>query len=185
MLDNQIFAILIAVIEAAEPGAGIPNIDGLPGVPVYQSFQPTQEGVPTGPAAFIHKIGDRRVGSPGRTDIFDEEEEEFQHTETQPYATTFQISGLASQDPATPNQYTASDIINFMAYILQSSATLVSLRAQGLGIERVMDVRNPYFVDDRGRNEASPSLDFVITHKQIVTSEVPMVQSKELKIYDV
>lgn len=185
MRDNELFALLIATIEAAEPGAGIPNVGGQPGVPVYQGYQPTQQGVPTGPAAFLHIINHHRYGCVGRSDEWDQVQSKEIHTETQVYETMFQISALSTQDPSNVLQLTAGDIVNAIAYIMQSDSTIRILRAAGVGVLRVMNVRNPYFTDDRDRFEASPSFDFVITHKQIVQSEIPVLQSTEFKILTV
>lgn len=107
------------------------------------------------------------------------------HTETTQYASTFQMSGLSPQDPANPNQRTASDLLNYAAYAMQSSAMIQALEAQGVGILNVPEVRNPYFMDDRDRFEASPSFDFVLTHKQIIVSQTPVVQSIEVQILEV
>lgn len=107
------------------------------------------------------------------------------YTETQQYATTFQASALATQDPSNTESLTASDIANLGAYVMQSSATIAALEAQGIGVLRVPQVRNPYFTDDRQRYEASPSFDFILTHKQIVTTVVPVVTSDELQVLSV
>ena len=107
------------------------------------------------------------------------------HTENQKYETTFQLSVLATQFPATPTQYTASDICNLCAAILQSSVAIQAFEAQGVGIERVTDVRNPYFTDDRGQFEASPSFDYVLTHNQTITSTTPIISETVLQIDEV
>lgn len=106
-------------------------------------------------------------------------------TETQQYASTFQLSALSTQDPANIESLTASDIANLAAYVLQNSMTIAALEAQGVGILRIPQVRNPYFTDDRQRYEASPSFDFTLTHKQIVTTVVPVINSKELQVLSV
>lgn len=107
------------------------------------------------------------------------------HIESQQYESTFQISTLATQNPKTPTQYTASDIANFCAAIMQSSVTLATLLENNVGIERITEVRNPYFKDDRARNEASPSFDFVLTHKQIITTTTPIISATEFDVYEV
>lgn len=107
------------------------------------------------------------------------------YTETQQYETAFQVSALATQDPANTESLTASDIVNLARYVLQSAATITALEAQGVGILRISDVRNPYFTDDRQRYEASPNFDFKLTHKQIVTTVVPVVISSELQVLSV
>lgn len=179
MLDNQLIALIISTIIAGETVANIA------GTPIKQAFQPTQQGVNTVPTAYIFKVGDRRVGYPYKADIWDTDNEVMVHTELQQYETTFQISALATQNPATPSAYTASDILNLIAYILQSDTTIVTLEAQGVGIERIADVRNPYFLDDKQRNEASPSMDFVLTHKQIISSTSPIITKTEFQIANI
>ena len=177
MLDNALIALVINTLIAGEAIAGIS------GTPVKQAFQPTAQGANSQPTAYLHKLFDRRYGFLGRSDIWDSTQ--IVHTETQQYETTFQLSVLATQNPATPNQYTASDICNLCAAILQSSVSVASLQAQGVGIERITDVRNPSFLDDREQFEYSPNFDFVLTHKQIITSTTPILQSEELAIYTV
>lgn len=179
MLDNQLIALTISTIIAGE------SVANIPGLPIKQAFQPTLQGVNNQPTAYMYKVGDRRVGSPQRSDLWDNDIPAMVHTELQQYATTFQISALATQDPKNTNAYTASDILNLIAYILQSSVAIATFEANGVGIQRIMDVRNPYFLDDRQQNEASPSLDFILTHKQIITSTTPIITETEFQILTV
>lgn len=179
MLDNDLFALIRTIINANATVAGIP------GLTVKQSFQPTQQGVDTNPASYLFKIGDHRLGFPQRKDVWDAMTSQMIHTTLQQYETTFQISALATQNPSTPAAYTASDILNAVAYILQSDAAVDAFEAAGVGILRVADVRNPYFSDDRQRNEADPSFDFTLTHKQVIVTETPILQTEEVQIYSV
>lgn len=179
MLDNQLIALIRNTIIASEADAGIPN------TPIAQAFQPTQQGVNSVPTAYLHKVGDRRVGYPQRLDVWNAGDEVMEHQELQQYETTFQISVLATQKPATPDDYTASDILNLIAYTLQCQKAVELFAAQGVGIERVMAVRNPYFLDDKQRFEASPSFDFIMTHKQIISSVGKALQTIELDVVNV
>jgi hypothetical protein len=179
MLDNPLFTLLIQILIAGEATAGIS------GTPIAQSFQPQQQGVNSEPTVYLHKLFDKRYGSVFREDVWDANTSTMVHTESQQYETTFQLSALSTQNPATPAQYTASDLCNLCASILQSSVALATLKANQIGIERITDVRNPYFSDDRGQNEASPSFDFVITHKQIITSSVPIINATTFNVYEV
>ena len=176
MIDNQLIALIISTIIDGEATAGIP------GTPIRQSFQPTNQGVNTRPTAYMQKVGDRRIGFPKYGDVWDSINEIMVHQELQQYESTFQMSVLATQNPLTPTAYTASDILNFIASILQSSTTVATLESQGVGIIRISDIRNPYFIDDRERNEASPSFDFVLTHKQIIMSTMPIINKTEYNI---
>jgi hypothetical protein len=180
-------------------------------VPVLQAYQPTMQGVNTAPALYIHKIGDQRVGFPRKrskwvttysqletesdqgiatesgigVDADGTQQSSMVHTETQRYVTTFQISALATQDPSTPMQLTASDLVNFAAAVVQSDAFIQAIEAQGVGVLKVFDVRNPYFQDDRGQFEASPSFDMTLCHNMVIVSTVPILVSETLKIYPV
>jgi hypothetical protein len=177
--DNALIALLINVIIAGESAANIA------GTPVKQAFQPTSQGANSIPTAYLYKIGDQRIGYVARRDCWDKPGGVMMHTETQQYATTFQISALAQQNPTTPTQYTASDILNLVASILQSSVTIAALEAQNVGILHIGEVRNPYFQDDYQRNEASPSMDVVLTHRQVIVTQTPIVNEYEYQILEV
>lgn len=179
MIDNDLFRLIISTITAQQLIAGIPNI------PILQANQPTQQGVNSGATIYLYKIGDHRFGWPERIDTWNPDMASMDHVETQAYETMFQISAYSIQIPGTPTAPTASDILNSVAYILQSDTTISTFQTQGVGIERVQDIRNPYFNNDLARNQASPSFDFVLTHKQIITSGVPILQTTELNILTV
>lgn len=183
--DNNLYSALITAIQNAEPAFGIPNVLGKPGVPVYQSYQPTAQGVPTGPCAFLEILGHQRIGQPLRLDYYDSIQSQEFHEESQVMLTQFQLSALATQDPTSTTQYTAADIVNIMAMILQNSQTLDALIAQGYGLQLASATRNPKFLDDRDRFEASPSFDFNITYNLTISRTQNVVQSTSLAIYPV
>lgn len=176
MLDNVLIPLIISTILTGEAIAGIS------GTPIAQAFQPTQQGVNTAPTAYLYKIGDHPLGMPERADSWDEPSGTIIHVETQDYETTFQISALSTQDPLNQTQYTASDILNLIRSILQSSASIAALQAQGVGVLKIEQVRNLPFVDDFDRHEYQPSLDFTVQHKQIIVSTAPIVASVEIQL---
>ena len=149
------------------------------------SNQPTQQGIPTAPTVFFFKVSDKRYGFLQRTDRWDTLLQEMVHTELQPYETTFQVSTLVLQSPATPNQYTASDLCNEVSSIMQSDNARDILYNNNIGILRVTDISNGYFVDDRDNFEASPSFDFVLTHYQERISVGNSATGVDLGIYRV
>lgn len=179
MLDQALTKLVIDTIIAQEATAGIT------GTPIKQAFQPTQQGMNSEPTGYLYKIGDHRRGTQLKTEVWDPDTSKMVHTEIQEYETTFQISVLATQDPKTPTAYTASDIVNLIAYILQSQKTIEVLQAANVGIYKIGDVRNPAFVDDRDRHEFNPSFDFTLTHKQIVGSFSGVVDSTQFQIHPV
>jgi hypothetical protein len=170
MLDNQLIQVFLPIITT-----GLTNA-GFTGVTVKQANQPTQQGINlTAPAIYFYKIGDHRYGHVYREDVWDPISSSMVYTETQQYETTFQISALVLQDPTNINAYTASDLVNTVAQIMQSASTIQTLVSNAIGLLRVMDVRNPYFVDDRDQFEASPSFDFILTHEQTSTIVDPVI----------
>lgn len=107
------------------------------------------------------------------------------HTETQNYESTFQLSALVKPNPSATNQMTASDIVNACAAVLNSVAAITLFEAQNVGIERITEIRNPFFMDDYDQWEASPNFDFVLAHQQIITTSTPIVSDFELDMYRV
>ena len=176
MQDNQLIELFLPIINAALLA------DGYQGVNTKQSYQPTIQGVNTGPTVYFYKISDRRYGFLRRTDVWDIDALEMVHSEVQQYTTTFQVSALVRQNPSNVNTYTASDLVNEVAAIMQSDSTRQQLRAKGVYILRVEDIANPYFSDDRDQFEASPSFDFTLTHDMIRVSTIQAVDSVTLDI---
>jgi len=176
--DNQIIKIFLPIIQQ-----GLIN-DGFLNVTVKQSNQPTQQGIPNTPVVYFFKVANKRYGYLGRYDKW-VNAPVMEHHEVQYMEITFQVSALVLQYPTTPNQYTASDLVNEVASIMQSDKTRSILNNAGIGILRVMDVTNPYFVDDRDQFEASPSFDFTLTYKDDRFSESPAVSEYEYNILPV
>lgn len=177
MNDNDVFQIIRAILLQG-------MIDmGQPGVQVKQAFQPDQTGVPSPPVILLHKIGVQRYGWPKRRAVFNDTTDVFDQTEIFWRAPTFQVAALAIQDPGDLTQLTASDLVEAAADILQLDATLTTLRASQIGIDRITQVRVPYFIDDRDRHEQSPSFDFTLTYQHEITSTVPVVTEQQLNIH--
>jgi hypothetical protein len=170
MTDNQLIQLFFPIIQTGLVTNGFPNVI------VKQANQPTQQGVNTGPTVYFFKVSSKRYGFLGRKDRWDSDAETMIHTESQYYETTFQVSALVQQNPKTPNQYTASDLVNEVASILQSDNTIDTFNESGIGILRVTDLVNPYFVDDRDQFEASPSFDFVLISQASRVSIDPVIE---------
>lgn len=183
MLDNALITVIIGLVKAGLVSRGLD-----PNLLLLQAFQPTDQGVPTANSAFIYKLFDKRYGFVEVIEKWDEEHQLEIHTELQQYETTFQMSALAGQDPNNPTQMTASDILNLIASILQSTDTVAALESTqplAMGIMRITDVRNPYFGNDRGQQQASPSFDFTISHKQVIVTNDPTLETVEFQFFRV
>lgn len=172
MLDNELIRLFLPLIKN-----GL-SVD-FPGVIVKQANQPTLQGIETGPTVFFYKIADKRVGFRSSSDEWDETELKEFHTETQQYETTFQISSLVTQDPNNTALFTASDLVNYVAYIMQSANTLKILKESNVGLLRVDNITNEYFSDDRDQFEANPTFTFTLTHLQTIISEEKIIDSVE------
>lgn len=177
MTDNQLIQLFLPIINA-----GLLANETYAGVAVKQSYQPTQQGPNTIPTVYFFKINSRRYGFLGRRDKWDSINNKMVHTEAQYMETTFQISTLVRQSPHTPNEYTASDLANEVASIMQSDSTRDILNSSGVGILRVTDIRNPYFVDDKDQFEASPSFDFTLTFEDFRVSTSPIISKYDYAI---
>lgn len=155
-------------------------------VTILATNQPTQQGVRSGPTIYYNKVFDTRYGFPKRENQIDPDDfNTLLRIETQYIETTFQISTLVVNDPAAPDTYTASDLANTVAMMLASEYSIDTLRAAGVGILRITDIRIPVFTDDRERFETNPNFDFVLTHKRVNIARVPIAQSAEIDIYKI
>lgn len=177
MLDNEIIAALIATVYAEATTAGLPAT-----LVVKQANQPTQQGAPTAPAVFISKISHKRYGWGGVQNRFDATLSQQVQETNQYYETLYQFSALVTQDPADVTALTASDVLDAVAGIFNGDTGRAALRAAGMGVLRVTDVRNPYFIDDKGHFAASPSFDLVVTHRSVKVSAVDAVTTIEINL---
>lgn len=168
MLEWQLQQLLKSTIEAgiaAWPGAALPD-----GIIIQQAFQPRQEGVPSGPAIFLHHKGPATPrGYPKFENYTDPDTQVFMRSETQRMESTYQIGALVPQSPDTPDQLTEVDVLNIVRRILQGTGTLAILNPQNVGVFRVSTVDSNYFSDDKSQNENNPIFDIVLTHSDVVT----------------
>ena len=176
--DNTLIQLFLPIIQNGLIADGYTN------VVVQQANQPTQQGIPTAPTVYFYKVGNRRYGFLGRQDVWSSESNTMVHNERQYYETTFRIQALVLQNVKAPN-YTASDLANEVACILQSDNTRTILNNSGVGVLRITDIRNPYFVDDRDNFEALPSFDFTLVYLNDRLSTSPIFDDFVYGIYPV
>ena len=161
MRDNTLFIFLRETLLALLPMRGVD-------VEVKQSYQPTQQGRPGKSAVFLHKIMDKRHGSRGIIERFDEAKGKMVRVESQAIETTIQFNALAAErNPADDEEYTAADILKAVAAVLQSREFLDVGRAAGVFALRIQDMRNQTFENERDRFEFEPSFDAVFVHTDI------------------
>lgn len=158
--DNDVIQIFLPIINEGLIARGVT------GITVVQSAQPTQQGIETGGAVYFQQTNKKRYGFPQVESSWDEIEQSEILTTIQQLEVTYQARALVIQNPANLTSLTASDVLNYVADILQSESTIVTLNDSEIGILRIMDLSNLYFVDDKGRYEAAPVLTFILTYSQ-------------------
>ncbi len=178
MTDNELIQLFVPIIEA-----GL-TANGYTGVTVFQTDQPTQQGIPDGPTVFFTHLHDHPYGFVSNEQYVDDMNRKISRS-SQPWETTFQVDVRYAQDPADITLPTASDVCGFVALLLNAQPAIETLSAAKVGILRVSEVRNPYFTDDRDQQEAFPSFDFTLTHCKTIASEVPVIESIQPGIYPI
>lgn len=181
MTEAELYTLLGATLAAGFARFALPlEVD------VRQAFQPRVQGTPTGAAVLLSNVSTRRYGFLARNDEWlpDEDPPVMRHTETQAMQVKIQCNALSppAPPPAVLPVLTAADLVNYAAAVLQSDAGRLQLQAAGVGIERITDIRQPNFKDDRDQFEASPSFDFVLDFNWSLVTNTPIVDATELRI---
>lgn len=171
MNDNALFAVVRQLLLDAFTAQGV----SLPGG-VIQANQTKRHGVQDAATLYFFKVSSRRLGGVQVASVpavsgVDE-------TSRQQYETVVQFEAWVPQTDS-PTERTAADYVELAADILATPSSVEKLAAQGVGILRITDIRNPYFVDDRDQNSASPSFDLTLTHKRAITTNGPGVDHIE------
>lgn len=136
-------------------------LHGYAGVMVARSYQPDNEGRETGPIVYINVISSNRYGWQSRKDRFDIPSGELFSDESQWIRSTYQFTSLSPIESPS-----SGDLSNVCAMIFNSRSVIESLMSQGVGIERITDIRQPYIKNDRNQFEMTPSFDVIFTHQR-------------------
>jgi hypothetical protein len=178
MRDRELIA---AVIAAAAPVLVSRSV----GAPIKQAQQPTTQGTPTATTYFGQIITERRYGFEQFGQIWNSENEQFDTFQSQQIETVIQFGVSGPQDPSNLTQNTLPDLVRALASAIQSERSRASLRAAGVGLLRVRDVRIVYALDDKNQHEASPSVDVTLTHRDTYIDTLPAVTAREVVIFRV
>lgn len=159
---------------------------GVADVEVIQAQQPTQQGQYTGDALYFQRLHERRYGWPQRLDVFDQASLTFVHGESTQYEVTYQFNAYIAppQNGEIPAR-TPADILRVASMAFQSDRGMAPLRAAGLGVLRVTDLRLSYATNEQGQFEPEPSFDVTMTYRNTLTDQVGLVTETELNIFRV
>lgn len=178
MTDNQVWEIIIATIKAGLLARGLtPD--------VMQSYQTTQQGATVHDVVLLHSIDSKRYGFPEDTSYWDDISLQMVQQQSYWLERTYQVDCLLGNANIDPNSKTALDYVEAVSTILQTSPTVESLRAAGVGILRIQPLRVGYFVDDKGRHEQVPSFDFTLTYQQVLQSTAIPLDTVDAATYGV
>lgn len=169
MNDNALIQLFLPIITAQL------LVDGFTNVIVQQYDQPTQQGITRLPTVFFQKVYNHRYGWGHAYNKWNTVTHQEDLHEDQWHETHFQFFTMVVPNLLQPISYTAADLANEVASILQSQATRVTLMASNVGILRISEITNPYFQDDRDQFEATPTFDFILTSLETRVSIVPTV----------
>lgn len=175
MLDNELF---IAIRLELLARLAEYNVHDLTDVKVKRSFQPTEQATSNDRVIFIHRVDDPQVGGgivySGNNRI----QQQFERA-------VFQFDCLAPFNPADVNALLPGDILKISAHLLQSYKGVRNLRAKGVKIERVTNVRPSRFVNDQDQFEMSPSFDLTVNYQHDYETDIPEVTRVDEKLYGV
>lgn len=148
---------------------------------VVQNPQPTTQGHATAPTIYFQHLFDNRVGRPKVRLEWNESTHQFDEIEDAYVESNYQISAVAPTTSAV-SASTSFDLASNAVAVLQSQKFIRQLAGIGMGIQRVSQVRNPYFVDDNKRNVPMPSFDIVFSHNRILVNGVPEIKSVDVDL---
>lgn len=180
MFDNAIFKLLIPALSN-----GIARLNLGVGVEIKQNFQPTAQGIDSGPTLYFTKLFDHPYGWPQRSADWDEAAGDYVQTTRQLMESTFQMTGVYRQSAADTDGLTAADLANVGRGVLQQDETLAELLEGGLSVLRITQVRNVEIINGERQNEALPSFDFVLKHEQVTVTATPRALVKDFRVKSV
>lgn len=155
---------------------------GKTGVRVVQSNQPTDQGRVSDPVIYYFALPENLYGWQGRSEKFNVATQVMTRTEKQWVRSSFQVGALAPEDPNDLTKPTAKDLTRLAAMLVGSAGFRELLRASKIGLERVTQIRNLPFVNDKGQFEYSPSFDFTVTWQQSIIQESQGIDAAEFNI---
>lgn len=189
MTDAELNVHLMAVLS---PRATVdPVLSQFTSLKFLQNFDPTQQGRDATAVVYFVKISHKRYGWAKRRDRYVPTEPTpappaplgtMAHEESQIIEQTYQFMTLVPQDNTRPLLPTPSDVLDAVAGIINSDRGMRELRARGVAVLRITDVRNPYLPDDKDHFEASPSFDVVFQHERIRSDVDQVVTAYEAKV---
>lgn len=146
------------------------------GTQVVTEYQAVSQGRTDGPTLYFFQLPTgQRYGTQeyiARPDLTGQ----MVRSEGQWYRLGYQIMALNGSKIGLP----AQDLITMASMLVGSGGFRQLLRREQVGIERITEVRSPYFSNDRDRFEMSPSFDFTLSTKRTIIQQSAAITATEL-----
>lgn len=153
---------------------------GLSDFEVLSEYQPTSQGRDRD-AVYFFTVSENRHGWQGRRYRAPEIDLDGSATEVQVMQTVVQFGAYVV--PGQP--FAAVDLVESVAMIVNSLAFATDCRAQGIGVQRVTNVRTPYFKNESDRFEMSPSFDVTFNYRRTLSPVVEFLETLQPAIHRV
>lgn len=177
MTDNELMVLIRLTLLEQLALQGAPWASVL----VATSFQAAQEGRESGPIVYYFPLSSQRYGWQGRDGKYDPDQDNITYTERQWHEQTFQFSALLPQQVTDLSLPTPHDLLSMAAMLMNSRGFIDKLRAGGAGVQRITQIRSPFFTNDRGQFEASPSFDFTVSNLRSIIRKDPATDRFEFR----
>ncbi len=148
-------------------------------IDVEQKYQPEIVGMPERPTIYIHKISADNYGFVGSNSTNGVVESNQWKTPT------YQVNVLALQNTEESYPMTATDYAEAAAAILNLPSAINVLRSNEIGIDRITNIREMFFTDDRVLFEQQPSFDFTLSYQRTYSSTVNTIGIDDINGEDV
>lgn len=152
---------------------------------VTAAYQPTPQGRESAPTLYFFELPENLYGWQGRKDVYNRDTGVMLRKESQMYRSGFQVQGLYETPPDATSGPTAATITRVASMLINSQGFRKLLRAQGVYMERVTDIRKIYMRNDREHFEQVPSFDFTCTHERSIiqqSSAASRVESRFMRV---
>lgn len=179
MTESDVWQVIISTLRAGLDLQGFNNVE------IRQSYQPIKTGVSTNPTAYLFKVTSQRVGWQSRKYRYNMGNDYFDCNGDYWIEATYQLTAQVERDINDINSLTSYDIADKCAAVLQTDESLNNFLVNGIGIQAITDVRNPFSLDDRDQFDQDASFDFVLSYNQEIMTTVPKADPIEPDIYRV
>lgn len=140
---------------------------------VLAGRQPTRQLLKDS-AVYFFPIGTSTKGAQGRS-YKRTESDAIGHQERALLIKTIQIEAFLKRRPSDGNLYNASDLCEMVKMIVSSLPFIEALRAEGVGVSNITQIREPEFLNQSGDYEKNPSFDFDAAYTRTIKPKTPQL----------